>query len=82
MCEIEGEGGERQRERREEGGRGERDREKERERERFMVCMFPYSWCFLYDLLVSSLYAAVPLEQVDGVAMLVSKHLHFHMPAE
>ena len=47
-----------------------------------MVCMFPYSWCFLYDLLVSSLYAAVPLEQVDSVSMLVSKHLHFYMPAK
>ena len=65
----------------ERGREGGREGERERERERERPCMFPYSWCFLNDLLVSPLYTAVPLKQVHSVSMLVSKHLHFHMPA-
>ena len=66
-----------------EGRERERERQTDREREGGRERpLFPYSWCFLYDLLVSSLYTAISLKQVDGVSMLVSKHLHFHVPAE
>lgn len=40
-----------------------------------------YSRGLFDDLLVSSLNTAVSLEEVDGVSMLVRKHLHLHMPA-
>ena len=42
--------------------------------------MFPYSWCFLDDLLMSSLNTAVSFKQVHSVSMLVTKHLNFHVP--
>lgn len=37
--------------------------------------------CFFDDLLMSPLHAAVPLKQVDGVAVHVSKHLNLHVSA-
>jgi len=39
-----------------------------------------HSRCFLDDLLMTSLYTAVSLKQVDVVAVSVTKYLHFHMP--
>lgn len=37
--------------------------------------------CLLYDLLMSPLDAAVPLKQVDSVAVHVPEHLNLHVSA-
>ena len=39
-----------------------------------------YPGRLLYDLLMPPLDAAVSLKEIDGIAMLVPKHLHLHMP--
>lgn len=43
--------------------------------------MTTHPWCFFNDLLMSPLDAAVPLKQVDGIAVHVSKHLNLHVSA-
>lgn len=40
-----------------------------------------HPWCFLYDLLVSPLDAAVSLEQIHSVTVHVPEHLNLHMSA-
>ena len=49
----------------------------ERERQRKT-----HGWRLFDDLLMSSLYTAVSLKQVDIVAMLVTEYLHLYMPAD
>lgn len=40
----------------------------------------PYPWGLLNDLLMSPLDATVSFKQVHSIAMVVAKHLDFHMP--
>ena len=38
-----------------------------------------HCWCFLDNLLVTSLDAAVTFKKVDRIAMVISEHLNFNM---
>ena len=48
--------------------------------DRFARCLVHAGgWCFLDHLLVAALQRAIPLEQVDDIAVGIAEHLHFNM---
>lgn len=44
--------------------------------------IYIYPWCLFYDLLVSPLHTAVSFKQIHSIPMLITKHLHFHVPKQ